>query len=238
MGKRKPQIGLGTVTGMQLSRAARGWYWTSWAALLAAAWSLLLAELLLRVPDSIGFYPLEAALGLLAPFLALFLADHLTVEHYLEVWRLLKERAHAELILEPKHIERVRYELRHHWLLRWVRPPKTPTIGTQLFAAALWWQAVVAPEGTPWLRRYWEPLLMALGLITPGFIPLVIAGSALGLEIPLTNITLAAALGSFALGLGLLSFSLLRTTARWQAIVDYFAAWRDGDPSCIETSID
>jgi hypothetical protein len=224
MSKRKPPVDLRQLTGMHLSRVARGWYWTAWTALLAAQLALLFAEVLLRLPDGIGNYPIEAALGMLAPFLALFLADHLTVEHYLETWRLLKDAAHASIVLEPKHIERVRYELRHHWLLRWVRPAKTPTIGAQLFAAALWWQAVVAPEGTPWLKRYWEPLGMACGGLIGALVPAVIFFAATGLEVFLTNTVFAIALACAALGLGLLSLSLLRTTARWQAIVDYFAA--------------
>ncbi len=227
LGKRELKFGINTVTGMQLSRVARGWYWTAWTALTAAQLALLFAEVLLRLPDGIGNYSVEAALGLLAPFLALFLADHLTVEHYLETWRLLKDAAHAGIVLEPKHIERVRFELRHHWLLRWVRPAKTPTIGAQLFAAALWWQAVVAPEGTPWLKRYWEPLGMALGLIIAAVVPLVVFAAATQLAVELTAPLLAAFLACAALGLGLLGLSLLRTTARWQAIVDYFAAWRD-----------
>ena len=230
MPRRKVEFGINTLTGMQLSRVARGWYWTAWTALLAAVWAALFAEVLLRVPDGIGFYPVEAAVGIGAPLLCLFVADHLTIEHYLYTWRLLKEKQHASIVLEPKHIERVRFELRHNWLLRWVRPAKSPTIGAQLFAAALWWQAVVAPEGTPWLKRYWEPLGMALGLTSAALVPLVVFAAATALDVNLTSPLLAAALFIAAVGLGLLSFSLLRTTARWQAIVDYFAAWRETTP--------
>lgn len=220
------RVDIRNATGMHLSRAVRGWYWISWLALLVALYTAILLELMLRVPDTIGWYPIEAALVLGGPLLCLYLADRLTINHYLHIWHLLRDRAHAQLLLEPGHVDRVRAELRFNPLLRWLRPPRAGELGSQLFAAALWWQAVTAPEGTQWLRRYGEPLAMALGLLAGVLVPLLCALAAVVLEVLPARPALILAMGCGALGLATLAVSLLRTTARWQAIADYFAAFR------------
>jgi hypothetical protein len=86
--------------------------------------------------------------------------------------------------------------------------------------AALWLPALTAPEGTPWLKRYSEWLVDALCLTV--LFPLALFTLA-WLPYPWG---LGGALFIASAALLTLGYSLLRLSARRQAILDYFDAWK------------
>jgi hypothetical protein len=219
---RPPTTGLRNASGLALSRECTFWFWLSYGALLLAVYGLLLAELLWRLPDLIGFYLIEGLLAICAPLLVLMLCDRITLETYGSVWYDLRDRGRALLLLDPQSVETIRRELRWHPLLLWLRPPASADIRSQLLTAALWYRAIMAPEGTGSLRRYGEQLgwsfAYALLLLT-GAGGLLIASGASADWLALLH-GLACPAG---LVFGLFAYQQLIILARRQAILDYFA---------------
>jgi hypothetical protein len=211
---------LRNLAGMSLAPQCAAYYWMSWLAWTAAVLGLLLAEYTWRVPNPPGGYLGEALVAMLAWPLALALADHTVVHVYLHTWQALQHHGQASELLSEQKIEDVRDELRGLPLLSWVAPPPARDIGAQLLSATLWFAAVTRPTGTRAWQRYGEWFIDVLA----GFIPLAIACAAALIWPTRYGLASAAALG--ALGLSVLGYSALRFTARRQAVLDYFNAWR------------
>lgn len=229
------QPGLRNASGLALGWRRELWFWFAYLALLAASWLLLIAAVLIRLPDLLGFYFFEALLALCAPLLVLYVCDSQTLRSYGMVWHDLLELNRAELLLSTEAVELVRRELRHNPLLRWLRPPPSRSIAGQLLTASLWYHALLAPEGSGFLRRYREQLLLALGYCLLLSVPLgwVYAHSSALFTPRLVNALGAAGCG---LMLGLFGLQQLAVLARRQAIDDFFAlhagseGGADGEP--------
>jgi hypothetical protein len=206
-----------------LSGDCRFYFFIGWLGWLAAGWLLLFAEYGLRRPEWLSTYTVEAWLAMVVPVAAIAGADWLLMRQYEHLWFRFNRESLGPLVLERGSVERLRADLRRSLLLRWAMPPANPSVRLQLFIAAMWLPALVAPDGTPWNRRYREWLLdMLAGTVLGVAVVLGITGTA-GWALPL-----AALLGGLALLA--LGFSLIRLAARRQAILDYFTAWRDLRP--------
>ena len=222
--KKALDVSLRNAAGMSFSRRCGVYHWSGWVALTAAVWALLFGEYVLRVSFPPGFYLVEGFLALLGPFVALFIADSYAISNYHNTYREVQRLNLAERILDSAAIDDVRRELSRHLLLRGFRPPPSRDVAAQLFSAALWYRAVITPSGTPFFTRYGE--WMADLLL--GYLPLLLMGlvAAAYLETGARwQLGLVGLLASLALGM--LALSLMRFAARRQAILDYFAAWRE-----------
>jgi len=247
---RKMGFNLRSAGGMHLSRECGLWFWVAWLALTAGLIGALFGEFLLRVPDGIGFYFVEALLGLIAPLGMLIYADQVTIDTYQRTGADLRHRAVAVLLLNRDSVELIRHELRFNLLLTWLKPPRSADVRSQLMTAALWYRALTAPEGAPWWQRYGENMLSTAGaaaalLFSPvlWLLGLEAAGGWMTEERVTAGALLIGCLGLLALGHG-----LLKSTARRQAIVDFFTTWRvteepshepaktDTPPSCAATT--
>lgn len=208
---------------MNFSGDCRFYFWTGWTGWVLATWAIVYGEYTWRVPEPPGGYMVEAGALMLSWFGALALADHLAIAVYRHVWRQLKQGTIAPIVLEQQVIDRIRGELASDPLLRWLRPPQSKDVRGQLMTAALWWQALCAPEGSSRWERYGEWLQDTL----LGYLPLLIAVSLVIMFPSWRGWGTAALVG--AVGCGVLGHSLIRLAARRQAIVDYFNAWRSGE---------
>jgi hypothetical protein len=216
-----PEVGLRNASGLALSRECTFWFWLAYFALLLAVFGLIATEVLWRLPDLTGFYFIEAVLVLCAPLGVLFVCDRLTLETYSATWFDLRDRGRALLLLERDSVETIRRELRWNPVLMWLRPPASRDVASQLMTAALWYRAIMAPEGAGAWRRYSEPNGWARGFglrlgLTAGLMSLV--NGAAASQWPLL---LAAVPGG--LMFGLFGIQQLTILARRQAILDYFA---------------
>jgi|GEM_PF-2892473 len=207
--------------GMQLSRECGFYWWTGWLAWVLASWALLFGEYAWRVPDPPAAYLFEATGAMLSWLIALAAADSFVVAVYRRSWRLLKRETWAPAMLDTGNSDLIRRELRANPLIRWLRPPKSHDIRAQLLTASLWWQAFTAPEGATHWRRYGEWIVDA----ALGYLPMLAAFVIVAVWPTWRGMGTAALCG--ALGMGVLGWSLLRLSARRQAILDYFSAWRE-----------
>lgn len=216
---------LGTV-GLRLSNACAPYHWIGWVAWCAAGLTALYAEYCLRVPDPPGGYLFEAALGILWPFIALVLADDLSLAHYQQPWIDLSRPGTAPRMLDASAVDNIRDELRSHPILRWFAPPESREISAQLLTTALWYKAVALHPSHGFRARYGEWLLDALGGY--GTLLSIIAVGYLWLNTTEGRLDwlLHAALLLLCLPLAVLGHSVIRFAARRQAILDYFRTWR------------
>lgn len=217
---RRPRFNLRSAGGMHLSRECGFYFWFGWLAWVLAIGGAMFGEYTWRVPDPPAAYLVEAVIGMTGWLSALWLADTQMVSVYRATWEQLRRRFMAPVIVEPQVVDQIRRELAGDPLLKWFRPPQSNDLRSQLLTAALWWQAVTAPEGTGYLRRYGEWLVDA-GL---GYLPLGLGVVVLALWPSWRGVGTAALLG--ALGMATLGYSLIRLAARRQVMVDYFATWR------------
>lgn len=222
----KPMTGLRNASGLALSAHCAAWFWLAYAALLAAVLGVLIGQLLWRSPDLLSFYFVEALLGLCAPLAVLLVCDSITLRVYGEVWYDLRDRGRALLLLDPQAVDTIRSELRWHPLLAWLRPPASRDVGSQLFSAALWYRALMAPEGASTRARYGEQYgwALAFGLLLAVPPAWFIAISQGLFESPAVN---AAGTLLSALMFALFGLQQLVLLARRQAILDYFAVHRE-----------
>jgi hypothetical protein len=125
--------------------------------------------------------------------------------------------------LDKDAVETIRRELRWHPVLGWLRPPPSRDVRSQLFTAALWYRALMAPEGAAWGVRYGEQLGLAAALGLLGLVPFgwFQASSA---NLGQSRVVDCLAILSLCFPLGWLGWQQLIVTARRQAILDYFAA--------------
>jgi hypothetical protein len=211
---------------MHFSRECGFYWWTGWLAWVLAIWAFLFGEYAWRVPDPPAGYFFEAGAAMLGWLVALALADHFVVAVYRRAWQLLKQQSWAPVMLDSGNVDLIRSELRANPLIRWLRPPRSEDIRAQLLTASLWWPAFTAPEGATHWRRYGEWIIDALLGYMPLLAAVVIVALALAGAWPTwRGMGTAALLGS--LGMAVLGYSLLRLSARRQAILDYFNAWRE-----------
>jgi hypothetical protein len=179
-----------------------------------------------RLPDLLGNYMLEAFGACTAPLLSLVLADQLALGAYQRTWFELKNLGRAPLLLEQDGLALVRSDLAAHPLLRWLRPAPGGGLRRQLRAAAVWYDALLSPEDAPWLQRYGAPLRSALAGLLALLTPLLWWGSASAAWLPARTAQLAG-IALAAVALGTLAVGQLQTTARRQAIQDYFTTYLD-----------
>jgi len=205
--------------GLRFSRECSAYFWAGWAAWSTAGIGTAAAVFFLRVSEPPAFYGWEALAGLLAPFVALYLADHVSLSGYERVSQDLRERALAPLLLDIQAVEQLRREMGGNLLLRWLRPPLSKSVREQLMTAALWYPALVLHAGHAWQRRYGEWVADVLC----GYLPLF-AGWIIGALFPGAHGQALAVLIT-CLGLITLGLSSIRLGARRQAILDYFRAW-------------
>lgn len=217
---RRPRFNLRSAGGMHLSLECSFYFWTGWLAWLLALSGAVFGEYVWRVPEPPAAYLIEAVIGMTSWLSALVLADTQMIAIYRATWRELRQRFMAPVVIEPQVIEQIRRELAGDPLLKWFKPPKSGDLRSQLLTAALWWQAVTAPEGASYLRRYGEWLVDAL----LGYLPLALGVLVLAVWPSWRGVGTAALIGS--VGMAILGYSLIRLAARRQVMVDYFATWR------------
>ena len=205
---------------MSFSSQCALYFWAGWAAACIAFWGLLYVELSLRAPDYLSFYVFEAWLGLLAPFITLWLLDSASLRIYQAVWFELYRQGLGVRIIEPEGVDRLRSELRGSLLLRWFRPPKSDDLRSQLMTASLWYPALVRPVKASWHRRYGEWVVD----IWLGYTLLFL--SWVGWFVSPTQTMTLISIGATCIALMVIGYSSVRLAARRQAILDYFTAWR------------
>jgi hypothetical protein len=216
---------LGTL-GLKLGGACAAYHWIGWLAWCAAGITALYAEYHLRVLEPPAGYMVETALGILIPYLALVLSDHVSIESYMQVWFDLRRPGWAPQMLDLSAIDRIREELGGNVILRWFRPPASQDLGGQLVTTALWYKAMALPPSAGFRARYGEWVTDAvvaqaavLGLAAMAYVWLTAAASQLDWLLPV-------ALLSLCLPLMVIGHSVIRFAARRQAILDYFRTWR------------
>lgn len=208
------------LSGMSLAGSCAAYFWLGWGAWTVAGWLLLFAEYTFRVPDPPAAYLVEAGLAMLGWIIALAVADQVAVSHYRAAWHLLRQMNLAPELLSVERLSRIRQDLRRILILNWIAPPRTADLGSQLYAATLWFQAMSQPLDASPYRRYGEWMLDILF----GFLLPATAGAA-ALLWP-TRYGLATATLLTAFGLVTLGYSSIRFAVRRQAVCDYFSAWR------------
>jgi hypothetical protein len=212
--------------GLRFGGACAAYYWTGWLAWCAAGLTVLYAEYHLRVPEPPGGYIVETALGLLIPYFALALGDHVSIESYMRVWFDLQRPGCAPQMLDQSAVDRIREELRANVLLRWFRPPVSKDLGAQLVTTALWYKAMALHPSLGFWARYGEWVIDVLVAL------ISIAGLAgiawlwLSAEIGKLDWLLHVALLGLCPPLVVIGYSVIRFAARRQAILDYFRTWR------------
>lgn len=217
---KQPRLNLRAAGGMQLSRDCSFYFWTGWLAWVLAIAGAVFGEYVWRVPDPPRPYLIEAIVGMTSWLSALWLADTAMMRIYLATYRQLRRRFMVPMVIEPQVIAQIRDELARDPLLKWFKPPRSGDLRSQLLTAALWWQAVTAPEGTSYARRYGEWLVDVL----LGYLPLGLGVIVVATWPSWRGVGTAALLGG--LGMATLGFSLIRLAARRQVMVDYFATWQ------------
>jgi len=215
-----PRITPRTASGMHLSRECDFYFWAGWLAWVLAISGLAFGEYVWRVPDPPAAYMIEGVIAMTSWLISLWLADDRMIAIYRATGYELRQRFMVPVVIEPQVVDQLRRELARDPLLKWFRPPRSGDLRSQLLTAALWWQAVTAPEGTGYLRRYGEWLIDAL----LGYLPLVLAVVLLLTWPSWRGVGTAALLGS--VGMAILGYSLIRLAARRQAVLDYFSTWR------------
>jgi xanthosine utilization system XapX-like protein len=216
---------LGTV-GLRLGGACAAYYWTGWLAWSAAGFTALYAEYHLRVPAPPANYLIEAVLGILLPYCALVLGDHVSLESYMQVWFDLRRPGCAPQMLDVSAVERIRADLGSNVLLRWFRPPVSKELSTQLVTTALWYKAMALHPSRGFWARYGEWVvdvmvvhIAVLGIVAVAYLWLVAEAGKL-------DWLLHVALLGMCLPLMVTGYSVIRFAARRQAILDYFRTWR------------
>jgi hypothetical protein len=219
--KKRPRMNIRAAAGMMLAGECRFYFWFGWLAWMLAIAGIAFGEYVWRVPDPPAAYLVEAVVMMTSWLSALFLADSRVVSIYRRTWQQLRQRFMAPVVIEPQVVDQIRKELAVDPLLKWFKPPRSSGLRAQLLTAALWWQAVTAPEGTPRLKRYGEWFVDAL----LGYLPLGLAVAVLIVWPVWRGLGTAALLGS--IGMAVLGYSAIRLAARRQALLDYFSTWRE-----------
>ena len=218
---KRPRFNIRSAVGMHFSGECRFYFWCGWLAWMLAIAGAAFGEYVWRVPDPPAPYLIEAIVMMTSWLSALYLADTKVVAIYQSTWQQLRQRFMAPVVIEPQVVDQIREELSVDPLLKWFKPPKSGCLRGQLLTAALWWQAVCAPEGTPRLKRYGEWFIDVL----LGYLPLGL-GVAVLIAWPVwRGVGSAALLGS--IGMVTLGYSAIRLSARRQALLDYFSTWRE-----------
>jgi hypothetical protein len=212
--------------GLRFGGACAAYYWIGWVAWCAAGITTLYAEYHLRVPQPPAGYIVETTLGLLIPYLALMLGDHVSLESYMQVWFDLRRPGCAPQMLDASAVDRIREELRSHMLLRWFRPPASKKLGAQLVTTALWYKAMSLHPSRGFWARYSEWMIDVLVVILALTGLATIAWLWLFSGVGQLDWLLHVALLGTCLPLLVIGYSVIRFAARRQAILDYFRTWR------------
>lgn len=183
-------------------------------------WALLGSVYVFYVADPLGNYAAWAWLAGLVPVAVIAGGDYLSIKAYEEGWRRIFHEYLGPVLLDMETLAGLRRELRSHILLRFFAPPPIRNVRAQMFHAAVWWPAIVAREGAGYAERFGDWITdvwaFALGLSAAGLFL-----ASIGNQYPM-----AFGLGCMGLSLARMGYSLLRMAGRYQAILDYFAAWR------------
>jgi len=205
---------------MQLGRECSVYFWAGWVAWVVALLAMLYGEFLLRTSNNLSFYMLEAWLGFLAPFIALWQADNLGGSAYHKVWVDVNKGGISSKFADPEIIESIRKEFSSNLLLKAMKPPASRDSRSQLFTVSLWYPVITRPPAAGWWARFGEYCIDIL----LGYLPFL--GAVLFFMTNEGRSTIPVTALLLSLGLTTLGYSSIRFAARRQAVLDFFAIWK------------